>query len=327
MKRFTALILVLSMLLSLGACGSSTAKQEESEEEVIQEIIEELTEDADEEESEMEDIEEETPAYILISCDRYTMYVVGSAVVYAEPDAESDVLGILSDGKAVSVLGQCVGSSFVQIGYNASTGFVDSANLTTEKAVAITETESETTEETETADTTTASENTATETSSDSISDSGSGSSSSTSSSTTGSTTTGSSNNTTTGSSSSAESTASTTTTTEVTNYSCGVSWHGCGSEEQHERAVSQLESGCPHCGCHDLSCGYFYWNSYGTLCVNSSACSQYDITKDSTYYCQICGKKRGDGSGNTCVRYLADGHNCSACGEAVPASTCHTCN
>ena len=43
---------------------------------------------------------------------------------------------------------------------------------------------------------------------------------------------------------------------------------------------------------------------------------------------CEHCGKIRGDGTNNTCLRYsLTDGDIlCPECGQNIPAKTCHTC-
>ncbi len=44
--------------------------------------------------------------------------------------------------------------------------------------------------------------------------------------------------------------------------------------------------------------------------------------------HCTHCGKKGGDGSNGTCLRYWTGGdHTCANCGVIVPQSTCHTCN
>ena len=46
----------------------------------------------------------------------------------------------------------------------------------------------------------------------------------------------------------------------------------------------------------------------------------------DGKFYCPYCGKISGDGSSGTCLWYIMGDHNCTCCGEYVPAMTCHTC-
>ena len=43
---------------------------------------------------------------------------------------------------------------------------------------------------------------------------------------------------------------------------------------------------------------------------------------------CVHCGKTRGDGTNNTCLRYSLTGGDilCPNCGKSIPAKTCHTC-
>lgn len=43
---------------------------------------------------------------------------------------------------------------------------------------------------------------------------------------------------------------------------------------------------------------------------------------------CVHCGKTRGDGTNNTCLRYSLTGGDilCPNCGKAIPKHTCHTC-
>ena len=43
---------------------------------------------------------------------------------------------------------------------------------------------------------------------------------------------------------------------------------------------------------------------------------------------CDHCGKKGGDGTNGTCLRYWGGGdHICDHCGVTIPVNTCHTCN
>ena len=54
-----------------------------------------------------------------------------------------------------------------------------------------------------------------------------------------------------------------------------------------------------------------------------------YPVEKEEiTDRCGHCGKIRGDGTNNTCLRYsLTDGDIlCPECGQNIPAKTCHTC-
>ena len=54
-----------------------------------------------------------------------------------------------------------------------------------------------------------------------------------------------------------------------------------------------------------------------------------YPIEKEEiTDKCEHCGKTRGDGTNNTCLRYsLTDGDIlCPDCGKNIPPKTCHTC-
>lgn len=54
-----------------------------------------------------------------------------------------------------------------------------------------------------------------------------------------------------------------------------------------------------------------------------------YPVEKEEiTDRCEHCGKIRGNGTNNTCLRYsLMDGDIlCPECGQNIPAKTCHTC-
>ena len=51
------------------------------------------------------------------------------------------------------------------------------------------------------------------------------------------------------------------------------------------------------------------------------------ESTSDYDGNCEHCGKKGGDGTNGTCLRYFGGGdHTCAHCGDTVPVKTCHTC-
>ena len=81
---------------------------------------------------------------------------------------------------------------------------------------------------------------------------------------------------------------------------------------------------GCDYCGSHDCV-AFFSVDAFGYTSYNWRNCPQYDIKKDPAIYCQICGKKGGDGRNDTCARYI-NGTNCPYCGVWVESRTCHTC-
>lgn len=84
------------------------------------------------------------------------------------------------------------------------------------------------------------------------------------------------------------------------------------------------MEKGCPYCCSH--TCPSFYAkDQWDNPCYDPKLCPQYDIHKDPVYYCQVCGKRVGDGTNSTCVRFVTD-TICPNCGEFVKANTCHTC-
>lgn len=43
--------------------------------------------------------------------------------------------------------------------------------------------------------------------------------------------------------------------------------------------------------------------------------------------WCSDCGKRKGDGTHDTCVKYLHDTDSCYQCGKPAKAQECHTCN
>lgn len=51
------------------------------------------------------------------------------------------------------------------------------------------------------------------------------------------------------------------------------------------------------------------------------------NIYEGETIPCGHCGKQKGDGTGDTCVRWMVGGdHTCPNCEATVPGKTCHTC-
>lgn len=108
------------------------------------------------------------------------------------------------------------------------------------------------------------------------------------------------------------------------TKYNCGCANHHCDSPETHAFILNLELQGCPYCGSH--SCPSFYGvDEWGNAGYFPKVCPKYDITKDPVFYCQICGKKCGDGTNGTCVRFVTSCY-CPNCGEYVEAGTCHTC-
>ncbi len=108
-----------------------------------------------------------------------------------------------------------------------------------------------------------------------------------------------------------------------VKEYSCGVSGHHCDSKETHNFIVSLEKKGCPYCNSH--SCKSFYtYDEWGNACYDPTKCESYSAKSDPNYYCQECGKKIGDGSKGSCVRFTVD-TSCPGCGKKVSAKTCHS--
>lgn len=50
-----------------------------------------------------------------------------------------------------------------------------------------------------------------------------------------------------------------------------------------------------------------------------------WDMPYDEIVLCKRCGKPQGGGTHGTCASSF-NGHNCSMCGEWIPAGGCHTC-
>lgn len=107
------------------------------------------------------------------------------------------------------------------------------------------------------------------------------------------------------------------------TEYNCGSPKHHCDGPETHAYILNLELEGCPYCGSH--SCSSFYVvDEWGNACYTPSKCPQYDKTKDAAEYCQVCGRKNGNGDNNTCQKWIID-FNCPICGELVKANKCHT--
>ena len=105
--------------------------------------------------------------------------------------------------------------------------------------------------------------------------------------------------------------------------YNCGSPKHHCDGEETHAYILNLELEGCPYCGSH--SCPSFYAvDEWGNTCYTPSKCPQYDKTKDAAEYCQVCGRKNGNGDNNTCQKWIVD-FTCPICGELVKANKCHT--
>ncbi|WP_249030151.1 hypothetical protein [Tannockella kyphosi] len=82
--------------------------------------------------------------------------------------------------------------------------------------------------------------------------------------------------------------------------------------------------TGCELCGSTDCP-SLYATDEWGQDDIDITLCEEYDITSDPLYYCPICGKEKGDGTNDTCVRYLED-MTCYLCGEDVTCLECHTC-
>lgn len=106
--------------------------------------------------------------------------------------------------------------------------------------------------------------------------------------------------------------------------YSCGTANHNCENEDYHKGLLAREAEGCPYCGSH--SCISFYTlDQWGHTFYDPSACPKYDIHSDPAKYCQVCGKKQGDGRNGTCVTFNID-IDCPNCGKHVKAWECHYC-
>ncbi len=106
--------------------------------------------------------------------------------------------------------------------------------------------------------------------------------------------------------------------------YSCGYESHNCENEDYHKGLVAREEAGCPYCGSHE--CISFYAvDEWGYTIYDATLCPKYDAHTDPYKYCQICGKKVGDGRNGTCAVFVVD-TDCPYCKEHVRAWECHTC-
>lgn len=108
-----------------------------------------------------------------------------------------------------------------------------------------------------------------------------------------------------------------------IQKYSCGSPNHHCHNEEAHAWILNLELEGCIYCDSH--SCPSFYAiNEWGDARYTPSKCPEYDTKKDAAEYCQVCGKKNGNGDDNTCQKWIID-FTCPTCGEVVKANKCHT--
>ncbi len=107
------------------------------------------------------------------------------------------------------------------------------------------------------------------------------------------------------------------------TEYNCGSQNHHCANPDTHAYILNLEQEGCPYCCSH--SCASFYaLDEWGNTCYTPSKCPQYDKTMDAAEYCQVCGRKNGNGDNNTCQKWIID-FTCPICGELVKANECHT--
>lgn len=105
--------------------------------------------------------------------------------------------------------------------------------------------------------------------------------------------------------------------------YDCGDERHNCDGPETHAYIQNLENNGCVYCGAHN--CDSFYaTDEWGNTCYDPAECPKYSIQKDPSEYCSECGKQYGDGSGDTCQRWIVD-MCCPVCGKLVSANTCHT--
>ena len=109
------------------------------------------------------------------------------------------------------------------------------------------------------------------------------------------------------------------------------LAWNGCNhaqhcvNNRMHNEVTKILTEGCPYCG--KTTCGIsFHVTDQGQAFYKY--CDEYDIHKDSEYYCQVCGLPKGVGQGKcTGASWFMRDHYCSYCGEWVGNGNCHHCN
>lgn len=105
--------------------------------------------------------------------------------------------------------------------------------------------------------------------------------------------------------------------------YDCHTPNHHCKNPESHAFVLNLELEGCPYCGSH--SCPSFYGtDEWGNAGLFPKLCPKYDIHKDPVEYCQVCGRKNGNGDNNTCQKFIVDA-TCPICGKLVKANECHT--
>lgn len=74
----------------------------------------------------------------------------------------------------------------------------------------------------------------------------------------------------------------------------------------------------CPNCGKHVQV----------RTCHTCNEATPVPAPTPAINICRHCGKKMGNGTNGTCIRYSLIGTNmpCPNCGETIPARTCHSC-
>lgn len=115
---------------------------------------------------------------------------------------------------------------------------------------------------------------------------------------------------------------------TQYNCYTCGFEGHACRSQSHHDGVLKDIEEGCLMCGRHDCPCllalNKELWTAY-----DYAKCPYYDIKKDPSYYCQVCGYP-GYGIASVgetiCSRRLSTDGNCEHCGELIHVGECHHC-
>ncbi len=115
---------------------------------------------------------------------------------------------------------------------------------------------------------------------------------------------------------------------TECNCYTCGFEGHACRNQAHHDGVMKYIEQGCLMCGRHDCPCllalNKEMWTEY-----DYTKCPEYDIKKDSSYYCQKCGypiisqAKPGE---TGCSRVLNFDDACLNCCVMIHVGECHHC-